>query len=268
MFQHHHVWGGLFVLGHGLVVQAAPPHGVFGECGVAGGHTQHVLEMCQQRGGRLRVLGVAQVVRHAHAQRHCRDTGGVQALLQHADQAGDALVLRAAEAERADQPVVRAAAHDMSRPRMRDRFGGCAERHHHLAAERASDGDDRIGEGGVAQVWLDAGEQHHVVCATGESGDTKLVVGPQDLTHVGSVELDLRAFLREVEERVGVDRGNDRCNPVRCERVDGTGGHLGDVEQSTQRNHHDGPVQRLQHLECGCEHVLRHTVAPANSPTT
>jgi len=58
-----------------------------------------VLEVAQQGDRRLRVLGVAEVVGDADAQRDRRDPGAVEALLEDADEPGDALVLRAAEAE-------------------------------------------------------------------------------------------------------------------------------------------------------------------------
>ena len=127
---------------------------------------------------------------------------------------------------------------------MRDGLRCGAEGDHHLAAQFASDADDGVGEGGVAQVRLDAGEQHQVVGAAREAGDTELVLRPQDLAVVGLVELDLRSFLGEVVERVGVDRRDDRRDAVLGQRVDCIGGDLGDVEQATQCEHHDRPVQR------------------------
>jgi len=151
---------------------------------------------------------------------------------------------------------------------MRDGLRCGAEGDHHLAAQFASDADDGVGEGGVAQVRLDAGEQHQVVGAAREAGDTELVLRPQDLAVVGLVELDLRSFLGEVVERVGVDRRDDRRDAVLGQRVDCIGGDLGDVEQATQREHHDRPVQRGQRLERGGEHLVAQAGPCASALTT
>ena len=95
---------------------------------------------------------------------------------------------------------------------MRNRLRRSAERDHHLAPQRAGNGDDAVGERGVAQVRLDAGEQHQVVCVAGEAGDAELVRrATGSAAVVGIVELDQRAFLSEVVERVGVDGGDDRA---------------------------------------------------------
>jgi hypothetical protein len=56
------------VLGDGLVVEAAPAADLVVQLAVARRDPEHVLEVLEQGRGRLRVLRVAEVVRHADPQ--------------------------------------------------------------------------------------------------------------------------------------------------------------------------------------------------------
>ena len=67
-FEHGDIRRCLRIFGHCFVVQRPPPHRILAEPGVAGGYAEHVLEVVQQPGRRLRVLGIAEIVRHADAQ--------------------------------------------------------------------------------------------------------------------------------------------------------------------------------------------------------
>eukprot|EP01041_Mallomonas_annulata_P035084 gene35084-57973_t len=81
--EHGEVERRLAIVGDRLVVQQAPPGDVVGEPCMAGRDVEDVLEMLEQCHRRLRVTRIAQIVRHPHAQRHCRDPGRVEPLLEH-----------------------------------------------------------------------------------------------------------------------------------------------------------------------------------------
>ena len=89
---------------------------------------------------------------------------------------------------------------------------------------------------------------------------------PVDVAHLVLVELDEWPFLREVEERIRIDRGDDGRDPIDEQLVDRGRGDLGDVEPPAQRQHHDRPVQRGDTLEVGRQHVG--DVHPASASTT
>ena len=93
---------------------------------------------------------------------------------------------------------------------MRERVGHGAGGDDDLALRLLDDLEHAVGEGRVAQVGLDAGEHDEVVRAAREAGEAELVERPADVADLVLVELDVRALLREVEERIGVDRGDDR----------------------------------------------------------
>lgn len=57
-----------FLIGfHEMIVQRASTIDLFAQAGVLRGNAEHVLEMAQEGGRRLRVFGVAQVVGHSDA---------------------------------------------------------------------------------------------------------------------------------------------------------------------------------------------------------
>ena len=84
--------------------------------------------MAEQGADGERVLGVGEVVRHAHAQRDRRHVDPLELGVEHADQTGDALVRRRGEAEPAGERRRRRAADDRRHAGVRDRIGGRAER--------------------------------------------------------------------------------------------------------------------------------------------
>ena len=71
--QHLHETARLVVVGHGIVVTHLPRLDLVAEQGVASGDIEYVLEVTQQCGSGPGVLGIHQVVRHGHTERHGRD---------------------------------------------------------------------------------------------------------------------------------------------------------------------------------------------------
>ena len=182
------------------------------------------------------------------------------------DETGDPLVSRQRQPEGGEQAAIGRAADDQRRPGVGDGVGDRADGHDDLALRLGGDLEHALGERGVAQVRLDAGEHDEIVRCPGEAGEAELVDRPADVTHLVVVELDVGSFLGEVEERVGVDRGHDRCDPVGQQLVDRSRGDFGDVEPAAQCEHHDRPVQRGDIAEVGRQD-LGH-VHPASASTT
>ena len=83
--------------------------------------------MAGQGGHGERVLDVAEVVGHADAQRDRRHAGALQLDVEHADQAGDALVRRRRQGQAAGQLGVGGAADDRRHAGVRDGVGGRAD---------------------------------------------------------------------------------------------------------------------------------------------
>jgi hypothetical protein len=107
-----------------------------------------------------------------------------------------------------------------------------------------------------AFVVLDTGQYHQVVRCAWESSESELVERPVDLTDLVVVEFDEWSLLREVEERIRIDLGDDGRDAIDEQLVDGGRGNLGDVEPAAQRQHHDRPVQRRDTLEVGRQDVV------------
>jgi hypothetical protein len=82
-------------------------------------------------------------------------------------------------------------------------------------------------------VGFDPGEYDEIVGALGKASEAELVEWPADVAYLVVVELDLGSFLREVEERIGIDGRGDRRDAVDEQLVDRYGRHLGDVEPAT-----------------------------------
>jgi hypothetical protein len=104
-------------------------------------------------------------------------------------------------------------------------------------------------------VRLDTGEHHEVVRSALEAQDAELVLRPRDRPLLGVVDLHLRPLLGEVEERVGIDRGDDRRRVLVDQLGAGVGGHAGSVEPAAQREHHDRVAQRREVVERRGEHL-------------
>ena len=69
------------------------------------------------------------------------------------------------------------------------------------------------------------------------------------------VELDLRTFLGEVEERIWIDAGDDGRDLFGQQLVDRRRRHAGDVEPAAQTEQHDRPVERGDFGQVHRQHV-------------
>jgi hypothetical protein len=138
----------------------------------------------------------------------------VEPFLEHTDQAGDALVLRTAEAQRLGERLVGGAPHHQGQTRVGYGFRCGADGDHHLARQPSRDGDDAVGERGEPQVRLDARQHDEVVRSAREPCQPELVLRPAGVADVVVVELRRWTFLGEVEERIRVDGGHHGCHPI------------------------------------------------------
>ncbi len=261
MLEHAHVGQRLGVVFDGLFVQHRPAPHFTVHVGVAGGHPEHVFEVAQQCGRRTRVLCVGEVVGNADAQRHRRHARTVEAFLHDADDAGRPLVLRLLQAETTGEVGVRGAADYGWEPRVRYLVGKCTERDDCRTLETLCDFDQRIDEGRPVDVWLDAGQQHEIAVALGETCDVDVVLGPTNLPFVVVIEVDLGAFLREIEERIRVDAGDNGDDTVAHAPLQRRRRRTGHVEPAAQCDEKDRIAQRCEFIPTGGENVGRlHTL--------
>ena len=79
-----------------------------------------------------------------------------------------------------------------------------ADRHHRLATESFDDGADAGRVGAPVEVRFGS-DEHDEVAPAEAAHDVEAVLGPADDAHLALVDLDLRALLREVVERIGID---------------------------------------------------------------
>ena len=230
------------------------------------GTPSDVVEVLQESDRRLRVLSVSEIVGNTDAQRDRRHSGPVEPLLQHAHEAGDPLVPGQGQSESGEQAAVGRAADDERRSGVGDGVGDGADGDDDFALRLRGDLEQTLGERGVAQMRLDAGQHHKIVWSSGEAGEAELVGRPADAAHLVIVEFDEGSFLGEIEERIGVDRCHDGRDPVGQQFVDRGRGNFGDVEPAAQGEHHDRPVQRGDIAEVGRQDLGN--VHPASASTT
>lgn len=76
-----------------------------------------------------------------------------------------------------------------------------------------------------------------------------------DLTFLVVVECDVGPFLGEVEEWVGVDRGDNGRDAISGQGLYRIGSDLRDVEPTAQRKHHDRSIELPKVFEGRGEHV-------------
>ena len=91
---------------------------------------------------------------------------------------------------RSGQCLVRRTAHDEWWPSVGYRVGRSTDGDVSLAAEARRDLDDAVGEGRVAQVRLDTGEDDEVVRGAGVPDHAEVVLGPAQHALVVVVDLD------------------------------------------------------------------------------
>ena len=177
-------------------------------------------EVADQGGDGQRVLGVGEVVGHADAQRDRRHADALELGVEHADQPGDALVRRRRQGQAAGQLGVGGAADDERQPGVRHGVGRGADGDDGLAPElrrrprsgavRRTRGHDRCGSTPLSTTrsW-----------APPVRTTRNAFVGQRDLAGLAVDELDHRAFLGEVVERVGVDLADGHARPRRGGRA-------------------------------------------------
>ena len=142
------------------------------------------------RGGRRR--GHRDVVRHGGPQRDRRDVGGAARVVEHADDAGRALVARRLHAESLDQARVGRARGHGRRARVRDVGEQRAERDDELDAQLAREPGDQGAERAPAQARLAAEQQQRVLRGVSSLRVVERVLRPVDPPHRPVDERDLR----------------------------------------------------------------------------
>jgi len=172
----------------------------------------------------------------------------VEAVVEHAGEAGDPLVLRAPEAQAGGERGVGGAPEDRRHARVRHGLGHRADGHDRAAPQAARRVDQHVGETAHPQVGLHAGEHHEVPGAVRVAGDQHLVVRPADPALVVLVEVGLGALLREVEVRVGVDGGGDGDRSLAEHPVERAGRGARGVERTPQSDDEDGVAQRADRV--------------------
>ena len=188
-------------------------------------------------------------------------------VVQHADDAGGALVVRAGEAQPLDQLLVVRRARHPDRPGVRRVGEQRAEGDDEPASERSGEVGDRLGVRPPPQLGLGRPEEDDVADVVGlRPGEG--VLGPVDAAGHAFGEADMGAGLGEVVELLGVDGGERLASPLDEQVTDGAGRRFAGVVPALERGDEDRFVQvrvleppDVVHRACTLSARLRHTRA-------
>ena len=192
-------------------------------------HLEQLLDLAEQRQGRLGARRLGDVVRHRGPVRHRRDVEPHAGVLEDADDAGRSFVRRLLELEPVDQVGLGRRPGHRDRPGVRGVGEQGAEGDHELAAEVVARREQLGAELAPAHVRLDAADQDHVAVEVGRRGDRDLGARPGDPAVAQLVEPDDGPVHLEVVELLGVDRPDDPRVPDPDQVVDDRRGGVGGV---------------------------------------
>ncbi len=175
----------------------------------------------------LRRLG--HVVRHRRPQRDGRDAGRGAGLLQHADDAGRALVVHRVQVQPVGQGGVRGGRRHRHRAGVRGVGQQRAEQHHGLHLQLGERRDQLAAEAPPAHVRLDAVHQHHVAAQSLGRATLSRVVGQTRSVGLPVGDFHHRPGDLEVVEVLGIDLADGPRIPGRAEVIHGVGRRLARV---------------------------------------
>ncbi|KAG1649166.1 hypothetical protein GQR58_029230 [Nymphon striatum] len=120
----------------------------------------------------------------------------------------------------------------------------CAEGHDHGNTHVGCHAKQCVGKGAPLELRLGATNDDEISTLQRAFGDGERGVRPRDSATAGLGQLDRRADGGEVEEFLGIDRGERRCAPGLLEVFGGGRGGIASIVPTGECHHHDGVPRR------------------------